>query len=154
MIDGLIAHVDKQSSSLLQSLSLLQLWFGNPRYFISSCKDISKPVQVELRCTKELAGQSNVVGMDYGLIRMGLDIFRALMLNSQLLLPAGWSSLAKYPSLDRRRYQLLICEVWFPDGSPGIVLYTYLSHPWGSAPSYTLPVYMLEISFVEPGYRL
>jgi hypothetical protein len=34
-------------------------------------------------------------------------------------------------------------EYLFPDGSPGLGLYTSLSHPWGGAPTYLLPQYVL-----------
>jgi hypothetical protein len=44
-------------------------------------------------------------------------------------------------------------EYMFPDASPGIGLYTSLSHPWGSAPSYLFPEYVLGIIAVEPGYK-
>ena len=44
-------------------------------------------------------------------------------------------------------------EYLYPDGSPGIGLFTSLSHPWGSAPTYLLPQYVLGISAVEPGYK-
>jgi hypothetical protein len=44
-------------------------------------------------------------------------------------------------------------EYLYPDGSPGIGLFTSLSHPWGSAPTYLLPQYALGISPVKPGYK-
>ncbi|KAI7113472.1 hypothetical protein KC343_g18935, partial [Hortaea werneckii] len=44
-------------------------------------------------------------------------------------------------------------EYLFPDGSPGIDLFTSLSHPWGGAPTYVLPESVVGIRAVEPGYR-
>jgi hypothetical protein len=44
-------------------------------------------------------------------------------------------------------------EYLYPDGSPGIGLFTSLSHPWGSAPTYLLPQYVLGVSAIEPGYN-
>ncbi|KAF4620215.1 hypothetical protein G7Y89_g14606 [Cudoniella acicularis] len=44
-------------------------------------------------------------------------------------------------------------EYLYPDGSPGIGLYTSLSHPWGGAPTYILPQYVLGISALDPGYK-
>jgi hypothetical protein len=44
-------------------------------------------------------------------------------------------------------------EYLFPDGSPGIGLFTSLSHPWGSSPTYLLSQYVLGISAVQPGYE-
>ena len=44
-------------------------------------------------------------------------------------------------------------EYLYPDGSPGIGLFTSLSHPWGSAPTYLLPQYVLGVSAIEPGYE-
>jgi hypothetical protein len=40
-----------------------------------------------------------------------------------------------------------------PDGSPGLDLFTSLAHPWGAAPSYVLPEYLLGIRPIEPGYK-
>lgn len=44
-------------------------------------------------------------------------------------------------------------EYLYPDGSPGIGLFTSLNHPWGSAPTYVLSEYILGIRPVEPGYK-
>lgn len=44
-------------------------------------------------------------------------------------------------------------EYLYPDGSPGLGLYTSLSHPWGGAPTYILPQYVLGVSSLEPGYK-
>ncbi|KAI7212580.1 Six-hairpin glycosidase [Hortaea werneckii] len=43
-------------------------------------------------------------------------------------------------------------EYLYPDGSPGIDLFTSLSHPWGGAPTYVLPESVVGIRAVEPGY--
>ncbi|KAJ4349506.1 uncharacterized protein N0V89_008122 [Didymosphaeria variabile] len=40
-----------------------------------------------------------------------------------------------------------------PDGSPGLDLYTSLAHPWGAAPSYVLPEYLLGVRPIAPGYK-
>lgn len=40
-----------------------------------------------------------------------------------------------------------------PDGSPGIDLFTSLAHPWGAAPSYVLPEYLLGVRATAPGYK-
>jgi hypothetical protein len=39
-----------------------------------------------------------------------------------------------------------------PDGSPGIDLFTSLAHPWGAAPTYVLPEYLLGVVPTSPGY--
>lgn len=44
-------------------------------------------------------------------------------------------------------------EYIHPDGSPGIDRYTSLSHPWGAAPTYVLPEYVLGISATGAGYE-
>ncbi|GAB1734037.1 hypothetical protein NU195Hw_g7635t1 [Hortaea werneckii] len=44
-------------------------------------------------------------------------------------------------------------EYLYPDGSPGIDLFTSLSHPWGGAPTYVLPESVVGIRAVEPGYK-
>lgn len=43
-------------------------------------------------------------------------------------------------------------EYLFPDGSPGIDLFTSLAHPWGAAPTYVLPEYVLGIKATSPGF--
>ena len=40
-----------------------------------------------------------------------------------------------------------------PDGSPGIDLFTSLAHPWGAAPTYVLPEYLLGVRPITPGYK-
>ena len=40
-----------------------------------------------------------------------------------------------------------------PDGSPGLDLFTSLSHPWGAAPTYVLPEYLLGVAPTSPGYK-
>jgi hypothetical protein len=40
-----------------------------------------------------------------------------------------------------------------PDGSPGIDLFTSLSHPWGAAPTYVLPEYLVGVEPVLAGYK-
>ncbi|KAJ5061302.1 Six-hairpin glycosidase-like protein [Bipolaris maydis] len=39
-----------------------------------------------------------------------------------------------------------------PDGRPGISAFTSLAHPWGAAPTYVLPEYLLGVTPVTPGY--
>ncbi|KAF3039022.1 hypothetical protein E8E12_007438 [Didymella heteroderae] len=40
-----------------------------------------------------------------------------------------------------------------PNGSPGIDLFTSLAHPWGAAPTYVLPEYLLGVAPTSPGYK-
>lgn len=40
-----------------------------------------------------------------------------------------------------------------PDGSPGLDFYTSLAHPWGAAPSYILPEYLLGVRPIVSGYK-
>ena len=44
-------------------------------------------------------------------------------------------------------------EYVHPDGSPGLNRFTSLSHPWGAAPTYVLPEYVLGISATSAGYK-
>lgn len=44
-------------------------------------------------------------------------------------------------------------ECLHPNGSPGIGLFTSLSHPWGSAPTYVLTDYVLGVRPLAPGYE-
>ena len=41
-----------------------------------------------------------------------------------------------------------------PDRSPGIGLFTSLAHPWGAAPTYVLPEYLLGVAPTTPGYKM
>lgn len=43
-------------------------------------------------------------------------------------------------------------EYVYNDGRPGLDLFTSLSHPWGSAPSYVLPEYVLGLRAAKPGW--
>ncbi|PSK42121.1 Methylenetetrahydrofolate reductase 1 [Elsinoe australis] len=43
-------------------------------------------------------------------------------------------------------------EYLYPDGRPGIDLFTSLSHPWGAAPSYVLPRWVLGVRETRPGF--
>jgi hypothetical protein len=40
-----------------------------------------------------------------------------------------------------------------PNGSPGIDFFTSLAHPWGAAPTYVLPEYLLGVAPTSPGYQ-
>ncbi|KAB8204428.1 Six-hairpin glycosidase-like protein [Aspergillus parasiticus] len=51
-----------------------------------------------------------------------------------------------------RYYSGSTWEYEYPDGSPGIGLFTSLAHPWGSAPTYLLTEYVLGIRAADPGY--
>ncbi|KAI5358127.1 putative six-hairpin glycosidase superfamily, alpha-L-rhamnosidase domain-containing protein [Septoria linicola] len=44
-------------------------------------------------------------------------------------------------------------EYEYPDGRPGIDLFTSLAHPWGAAPTYVLPEYVLGVTALTPGFR-
>ncbi|RDW67558.1 hypothetical protein BP6252_08954 [Coleophoma cylindrospora] len=44
-------------------------------------------------------------------------------------------------------------EYLYPNGAPGIDLFTSLAHPWGSAPTYVLEEYVLGVSSLEAGYK-
>lgn len=40
-----------------------------------------------------------------------------------------------------------------PDGTPGIDAFTSLAHPWGAAPTYVLPEYLLGVRTKTAGYK-
>ncbi|PIA99991.1 hypothetical protein CB0940_03560 [Cercospora beticola] len=44
-------------------------------------------------------------------------------------------------------------EYEYPDGKPGIDLFTSLAHPWGAAPTYVLPQYVVGVTALEPGFK-
>lgn len=44
-------------------------------------------------------------------------------------------------------------EYIHPDGSPGINRFTSLSHPWGAAPTYVLPEFVLGVAPTSAGYK-
>lgn len=43
-------------------------------------------------------------------------------------------------------------EYLYPDGTPGIDLFTSLAHPWGGAPTYVLTEWVLGIQATKPGF--
>lgn len=46
-----------------------------------------------------------------------------------------------------------MCRYVHPDGSPGIERFTSLAHPWGAAPTYVLPKYVLGIAATSAGFK-
>ncbi|KAL4887255.1 Six-hairpin glycosidase-like protein [Aspergillus karnatakaensis] len=44
-------------------------------------------------------------------------------------------------------------EYVYPDGRPGLDLFTSHAHPWGGAPTYVFTEYLLGIQPTKPGYR-
>ncbi|KAL4954392.1 Six-hairpin glycosidase-like protein [Aspergillus filifer] len=44
-------------------------------------------------------------------------------------------------------------EYVYPDGRPGLDLFTSHAHPWGGAPTYIFPEYVLGIQPVKPGFE-
>lgn len=65
------------------------------------------------------------------------------------LLDNLWGSMVN----DNKYYSGASWEYVKPDGSPGLDLFTSLSHPWGAAPTYVLPEYLLGVSPTSPGYK-
>ena len=65
------------------------------------------------------------------------------------LLDGLWGSMVNNDSY----YSGASWEYVKPDGSPGIDLFTSLAHPWGAAPTYVLPEYLLGVRPVTPGYK-
>ena len=49
-------------------------------------------------------------------------------------------------------YSSATWEYLYPDGSPGIGLFTSLNHPWGSAPTFVLTDYVLGVVPTSPGF--
>ncbi|RMZ66552.1 alpha-L-rhamnosidase [Pyrenophora seminiperda CCB06] len=65
------------------------------------------------------------------------------------LLDGLWGSMVNNDSY----YSGASWEYVKPDGSPGIDLFTSLAHPWGAAPTYVLPEYLLGVRPITPGYK-
>lgn len=65
------------------------------------------------------------------------------------LLDNLWGSMVN----DNKYYSGASWEYVHPDGSPGIDLFTSLAHPWGAAPTYVLPEYLLGVTPTSPGYK-
>ncbi|CAI6244859.1 unnamed protein product [Periconia digitata] len=65
------------------------------------------------------------------------------------LLDGLWGSMVN----DDNYYSGASWEYVKPDGSPGIDAFTSLAHPWGAAPTYVLPEYVLGIRPTTPGYK-
>jgi hypothetical protein len=66
------------------------------------------------------------------------------------LLDNLWGSMVK----NNEYYSGASWEYVKPDGSPGIDLFTSLAHPWGAAPTYVLPEYLLGVVPSSPGYEM
>ncbi|RYN99241.1 hypothetical protein AA0120_g2046 [Alternaria tenuissima] len=66
------------------------------------------------------------------------------------LLDNLWGSMVK----NNDYYSGASWEYVKPDGSPGIDLFTSLAHPWGAAPTYVLPEYLLGVVPSSPGYEM
>lgn len=65
------------------------------------------------------------------------------------LLEDLWGSMVK----NNEYYTGTSWEYVKPDGSPGIDLFTSLAHPWGAAPTYVLPEYLIGVVPTSPGYK-
>lgn len=65
------------------------------------------------------------------------------------LLDGLWASMVN----NDKYYSGASWEYVKPDGSPGIDLFTSLAHPWGAAPTYVLPEYLLGVQPLEAGYK-
>lgn len=65
------------------------------------------------------------------------------------LLDNLWGSMVN----DNKYYSGASWEYVKPDGSPGIDLFTSLAHPWGAAPTYVLPEYLVGVAPTSPGYQ-
>ncbi|KAL4965459.1 putative alpha-L-rhamnosidase C [Aspergillus stella-maris] len=50
-------------------------------------------------------------------------------------------------------YTGTLWEYVYPDGRPGLDLFTSHAHPWGGAPTYVFPEYVLGIQPVKPGFQ-
>ncbi|KIW14305.1 hypothetical protein PV08_07087 [Exophiala spinifera] len=68
--------------------------------------------------------------------------------SARVLLDTFWAAMVT----QNQYYSGASWEYTYPDGSPGIDLFTSLSDPWGAAPTYLLSEYVLGISATKPGY--
>lgn len=68
---------------------------------------------------------------------------------AKLLLDGLWRNMV----VQNEYYSGATWEYMNPDGTPGLDRYTSLAHPWGSAPSYVLPQYVLGLQAAEPGWK-
>ena len=68
---------------------------------------------------------------------------------ARTLLEDFWSKMVT----QNKYYSGASWEYLYRDGSPGIDLFTSLAHPWGAAPTYVLPEYVLGITATSPGYK-
>ncbi|KAF2104506.1 Six-hairpin glycosidase [Rhizodiscina lignyota] len=66
-----------------------------------------------------------------------------------LLLDGMWRNMV----VQDQYYSGATWEYMNANGTPGLDRYTSLSHPWGSAPSYVLPQYVLGLQATEPGWK-
>jgi hypothetical protein len=126
-----------QTASMIPMIEPLRLGIGY--------KPLSSDVDSE---TYELS--PNIQGfLLEALFKAHRDLAYSNLTIAKSLLDDLWSKMVT----QKEYYTGASWEYLYPDGSPGIDLFTSLSHPWGGAPTYVLPEYVLGISATEPGFK-
>jgi len=69
------------------------------------------------------------------------------------LLDQYWSRMLQTAPGNNEYYSGASWEYLYPDGSPGIGVFTSLSHPWASAPTYVFHEYILGVAPITAGYK-
>jgi len=135
MLSG-AANSDKASSSVRK---LEELRFGVGYKTISSDQE-SSDYQLAPNPSGFLLEALFQASQDYGIDSAPASLH---------LLDNLWGSMVNNDSY----YSGASWEYVKPDGSPGIDLFTSLAHPWGAAPTYVLPEYLLGVRPIIPGYK-
>ncbi|KAK4506260.1 hypothetical protein PRZ48_004225 [Zasmidium cellare] len=126
-----------QAASMLEILPSLRLGVG----YKTSSSDVESP-------TTQLS--PNILGMLLeGLFIAQRDLGVQDTAVAKTLLDEFWSQMVTQDEY----YSGASWEYLYPDGSPGIDLFTSLAHPWGAAPTYVLPEYVLGVTATSPGFR-
>ncbi|KAG8630089.1 hypothetical protein KVT40_001708 [Elsinoe batatas] len=125
-----------QAASILDLLSQLQVGVG---YKDSTLVNSSSETQLS----------ANIAGFLLEAIFESHERFNTTLEPARFLLGTFWPKM-----IDDDRYRSgASWEYLYPDGSPGISLFTSLSHPWGATPSYVLPRYVLGVKETKPGFE-
>lgn len=101
-------------------------------------------------CTPDYELSPNTNGfLLHALFKAQRDLGVRNLTVAKTLLNDFWSSMVTQNEF----YSGASWEYVHPDGSPGINRFTSLSHPWGAAPTYVLPRFVLGIGAASAGYE-
>ncbi|KAK6431234.1 hypothetical protein LTR95_012605 [Oleoguttula sp. CCFEE 5521] len=128
---------NSQAASMVAKMPELRLGIG----YKTSSADVSSP-------DYELSPNTQGMLLE-ALFKAHRDLGVTSLTVAKSLLDDMWSKMVTQDVY----YSGASWEYLNPVGKPGIQLFTSLAHPWGAAPTYVLPEYVLGISATSPGFK-